>query len=446
MMNQPFSRKTKSPPARQSTKGALYKSPNTLQKRPVTSLAGAVANLRPLAKSSSKTIKPAPAKKLKSSFEQSYQHDTTEVHRTPSAIGRASYEENLQSRKHKGSQRAVSPKAEHLSDEVTLRHRVMSLEKNFETQAKVLQELDQKISSEKLEISQLSQQISAKKQKEDQLRREEEARKYQQDDAEEPNARFEQNILRSAKLAIHEVESPQGKYSTLPKTRAMSGDQSSTGAIDRGQLDRVVSAEENYKYKWLHLKDYVNTIEGHYELKISEMKREIDRLTEENYRLKYRHGSSTGDVNEQYFNNLDSIYKKKIAKAEARYEEKEKEIIDKEISFKQEIENLNARIRELQIELNSKARVDEKVKELKSQLSLREKEISSLKTFYAEKLKMKADEIASIKAEHSRVQQEYLDEIRELRREIDRMAYDSKRLALSHSNKTTHALLSSLAT
>ena len=90
-----------------------------------------------------------------------------------------------------------------------------------------------------------------------------------------------------------------------------------------------------------------------------------------------------------------------------------------------------------EIELNSKTRVDEKVKELKSQLSLREKEISSLKTFYAEKLKMKADEIASIKAEHSRVQQEYLDEIRELRREIDRMAYDSKRLALSHSNQTT---------
>lgn len=437
IMDQRLPKNTKSPSNQAPHNTELYQSQGTYkstQKRQSPALAGALSKLRPLTISSSKTLKSVPKKKLENSLENASLDDTT-VHTTPSTAGRVSRKRNLHPQKVKKPRPSSSPNPKDLSDETTLRYRVSSLEKNFKSQDKVLQELDQKINAERLELSQLSQQLSTKKQREYQVT-EEEVKETKQKE-QESNVRPEKSTLRAARLPINEVEPMSSKYSPLL-----------TGVVDQGrQFVQVSSADENYKYKWLHLKDYVKSIESHYELKISEMKLEIERLTEENYRLKYRH-SSIGEAkaDDQYFNNMDSIYKKKIAKAEARFEQKETEMLDREISFRHEVENLNVRIRDLQIELNNKSRSDEKVGELKSQLSLREKEINSLKTYYSEKLQIKADEISKIKVENSKVQMGYLDEIRALKRDIDRMAYDNKRLSLSQTHQNTHALITSLVT
>ena len=346
----------------------------------------------------------------------------------------------------KRKQNTSPTKMNELDETETVRHHIANLQKSFDSQEKILRDLDCKLNAEKLELSQLSKHLSAKKLQEDPK---EEALITR---SQSPSNKKKVELLAShgkqeEKYNTHISENANSHQKTQKvafKDQADIDNKTSTIFVPDIKLLSSFSSEENFKHKWLQLKDYVSSMESHYKLKIEELKLQNDKLTEENYHLKYRNGSSNKNQNEDHFSSIESIYRSKIAKAEAKWEQKEKEILSREVSFKQELELLHSRIFDLQLQLNKKSTVEEKLQDIKSKMQLREKEISDLKIHYSEKLQRKSEEITKIKAENSKMQMEFHEEIRKLKGTIDHMFYENRKLSFNQSNYNTHTLMSSL--
>ena len=441
MSTQATVRRTKTPSTHQNYNHPITsQNPSILKSTERDSLLARIserAKPKGLSKFSYEPIRGLSHKKLKESMQKTYKmygadsltgsaKKTTSKHRA-SASGRKA----IQDKRLKNPKRATSKK-------VNVNSRVSHLQKALNSQEKMLYNLQDKLASEKTELSVISQQLSGKKHRDTadydlngqrHTSKSSPARdrylisddlhmKYDDDDKE--------NNYRSAALGIRDT------YLERNPSRILSNE----------RILQACSVEDNYKHKWLSLKEHVSSIEGHYESKLKQLRQEVDRLSEENYRLKYRQGNGPGK--DEVLERLESIYKGKIARAEEKCNQKEKEIIDCENNFKLEMDDVHRKLQHFQRDLKNSNNSEDRIGDLQRQLALREKEVGLLKKYYLEKLQMKADELAKQKDEWSRTQTDLLNETRDLKRNIDQLAYENKKLSLNANIKSTPMLTTSL--
>ena len=383
------------------------------------------------AKSTGNPSKGLSKKKFQESLQRTYERY---VGHTPTNVSNAkiSKTRTYDSQKPKTKKKdSTKPKRAQSANE-NLHSRVADLQKNIDSQEKMLYDLKNKLITEKSELSQISQHISGKKPL-DTL-----------EDTTELNQTNKSTPMHSKYQTIDDRfgldKDKENKSKPLLGTRGDNYDKTPTKILSNERIIQAYSSEESYKHKWLYLKEHVSAIENHYELKIKQLTQEVARLTEENYKLKYRQGGAASAGKDEMLERLETIYQGRIAKAEEKCEQKEKELIDREKSFKLELEDVYRKLEKLQAESKHNQDTDEKIAELKRQLAFRENENSLLKKYFAEKLQMKAEELTKHKEEWSKMHKELLEEIRELKRNVDQLSYENKKLSLSSSNQNATRL------
>lgn len=229
------------------------------------------------------------------------------------------------------------------------------------------------------------------------------------------------SVEQLSKQLVNLQEDVARRYSNTSQNFSRKSEDNGGYAALEAKYQESLKENKTLRLKVEDHKSYIRTAEDKHELELKDLKQQLDRLAEENFKLRCKQANSKEDV----FQKMEQMYKSKIGALEEQLQSRGQDKTDQS-EYRNQLEEINRKMMKLQGEMQKNAQLEERVKGLNLQLSEKENQLQAMKKHYVEKLQIKIDDQVKQKKEWSRVYGELLSEIRTLKGEID-MLSDNKR-------------------